>query len=119
MKCEQAFQGFEGQAEGLEAMQIQERIIKEHLRAANIRIIGAYSVSVVFGMLAFVLIMFGPSDRAVASNIFSGSFLVLAAGIAGYTQLKAQAPGISVEALRQELQLAVNRVPRKKLSLAE
>jgi hypothetical protein len=56
-------------------MQIQERIIANHIRAATLKVMAGYGCSAVFGILAFVLIMYGPTDRATASNIFSAAFL--------------------------------------------
>jgi hypothetical protein len=42
--------------------------------------------------------MFGPLERGMSVNIFSTSFLVLAAGVAGFSQIRAKSFGHSLEA---------------------
>jgi len=97
--CEQALTGgFKGSAEGIEAMAIQERIVANHLRTVTIQSVSAYVVSAIFGALAFILIMYGPADKKLATSIFSAAFLLLAAGIAGFAQFKARTLGMSIEA---------------------
>jgi hypothetical protein len=44
------------------------------------------------------LILFAPEHRTVAANIAAGAFLVLAAGLAGFTRFKASAPGLKIDA---------------------
>lgn len=51
-----------------------------------------------FAILAFSLVMFGPLERGMSVNIFSTSFLVLAAGVAGFSQIRAKSFGHSLEA---------------------
>jgi len=79
-----------------------------------------YGCSAVFGILAFVLIMYGPTDRAIASNIFSAAFLVLAAGLAGFTQLNLRAGNVNLQTIKREVtETIAKRHSRKKLAAAE
>ena len=119
--CKQILSGaFEGEADGIEAMQIQERMAAAQIRAITIRAASANAISAIFGILAFVLIMYGPADKAFASNIFSAAFLVLAAGIAGFTQLNFKAGGVNLQTSKRGTNDAVAKQPnRRRVAAAE
>jgi len=85
-------------AENLEAMQIHERMYEAYLRANTQKNQQANILAGIFGLMAFLLVMFGPAEHGMTVNIFSASFAILSAGIAGFTQLKAKSFGHSLEA---------------------
>ena len=95
--CGQTFEDRSFYARGEEAMEPQVAIVNYYHKMATLRAIAAYAVSAIFAIIAGALILFAPESRVVAANIIAGAFLVLAAGIAGFTRLKASAPGIKID----------------------
>ena len=103
--CHMAITGgvqLESRAEGVEALEAQERLISLQDKTHTLRTMSSYAISAVFAALAFSLIMWAPAIREAAANIAAGSFLILAAGIAGFTRFRASAPTISIEGGRSE-----------------
>jgi hypothetical protein len=96
-RCEQAFGDAHFSAHTVEAMQIQERMFDNYVRSMTIRVVSSYSLAAFFGLGAFGLIMFGPAGRETTVDIFSVSFILMAAGIAGFTQLKVRGFGVELE----------------------
>jgi uncharacterized membrane protein YvbJ len=96
--CGQHVDGNKFHASGTEAMAVQERIVIYHAKMATIRAVAAYSVSVIFVVISALLIGFAPESRSVAANIIAGALLILGAGIAGFTRLRAKAPGLDLNA---------------------
>ena len=54
-------------------------------------------VSAIFAIIAGALVILTPESRTVAADVVAAAFLVLAAGIAGFTRLRASAPGIKID----------------------
>jgi hypothetical protein len=96
--CRQEVGGASFGASGVEAMQIQERMFESWLYSERIKSVMAGVIASLFAILAFSLVMFGPLERGMSVNIFSTSFLVLAAGVAGFSQIRAKSFGHSLEA---------------------
>ena len=101
-KCEQNMGDVGFSAEGIEAMEIQERMFQTYIRANNIRILSSYALAALFAIGAFTLILFGPSGRETTIIVFSVSFIVMSAGIAGFTQFKARGFGAEIAAARND-----------------
>ena len=99
--CKQSFGDAQFSAHTVEAIQIQERMFNSYIRSTTIRVASSYCLAAFFALGAFGLIMFGPNGRETTINIFSVSFILLAAGIAGFTQIKARGFGVELESARQ------------------
>lgn len=79
-------------------MEAQTKIIADYNRAVTVRTLSAYAASFGFALVSGALVIFAPEHRTVAANIVAGAFLLMAAGLAGFTRLKANAPGLSLDA---------------------
>ena len=79
-------------------MSVHERIVRHHENMSAVRTVAGYTASVGSAAIAAGLIMYAPAAREVAANIVAGALLLQSAGVAGFTTLRARAPGIQLEA---------------------
>lgn len=85
-------------AHGTEAMKHQVAIVNYHHKMEAIKNAVGYGCSALFIAVSSLLIGFAPESRTTAANLVAGALLVIAAGIAGFTRLRAKAPGIDIAA---------------------
>jgi ABC-type uncharacterized transport system permease subunit len=91
---EAKFDGDEFRASGdTDTMAAHERIVNYRSKMFTIRVIASYCVSVVFVIVVALLIIFAPENRETAVTVTAICLLFLAAGIAGFTSVKAKTPG--------------------------
>jgi hypothetical protein len=95
-RCAQRFDDREFYAHGDDAMAAQVAIVNYYHKMATLRAIASYGASAVFACVAAALIVFAPENRTVGANVVAGAFVILAAGIAGFTRFRAKAPGLDV-----------------------
>lgn len=96
--CAQTLSDAHFVAHGADAMLAQTEIVIYHQRMATIRAVAAYGTAIVFAIIAAVIVVFAPESRSTAANIFATAFLVMSAGIAGYTRFSAKVPGMEIKA---------------------
>jgi hypothetical protein len=84
----------------IEAVTLQEGIIKYTNKMWTIRTVSSYATSIMFSLIGMVLILFAPNSRQTAATIIAGSLFVVAVGIAGYTRFSARVPGIVMQGER-------------------
>lgn len=97
-RCAQHLGPYSFSAEGKEAMQAQTEIVTAHIRWDAIRQITSYGVSAVFGIVAGLIVAFAPPANQFVAETVAIAFLVVAAGVAGYTYVRAKTKHIDVTA---------------------
>lgn len=84
-------------AEGKEAIQIQEGMIRYVNKMWTIRTVSSYATSVAFSVIGAALIIYAPESRGLAATIVAAGLFAMALGIAGYTHFSARFPGVRIE----------------------
>jgi hypothetical protein len=97
-RCDQSLGPHTFSASGAEAMGPQTAIVTQYIRWDAIRQMVAYGASALFGIIAGLIIVFAPPNNQIVADLVAGAFVVLAAGVAGYTYVRAKTHSIDIVA---------------------
>jgi hypothetical protein len=93
-------------------MEAQAIIVTEHIRASSRVKLAQNVVAAAFILMAGLCVLFAPSGREVVAEIVGVAFLVLGAGIAGFTNLRVRIPKVDLTASSEPLRPSGQRRPR-------
>lgn len=79
-------------------MKAQTTIVTEYIKWESIKQLAGYSVSALFGIIAGLILAFAPPANHVAAEIIAISFGIVAAGVSGYTFVRAKTHHVEIAA---------------------
>jgi hypothetical protein len=79
-------------------MEAQTEIVTQVVKWDAIKQLSAYGVAALFGIIAGLIVAFSPPSNQLASDIVASAFVILAAGVAGYTYVRTKAHKIEITA---------------------